>query len=52
MKSLIKALSISMIAMIIVFNTTSAYASDDNEPKFPKDVDPPVNIEYLICKNL
>lgn len=48
MKSLLKVLSISMIAMILVMNATTVYASEDNEPKYPKGIKPPVNIEYSI----
>lgn len=48
MKSLLKVLSISMIAMILVMNSTSVFASEDNEPKLPKGIKPPVKIEYLI----
>ena len=47
MKNLLKVLSISMIAMILVMNSTTAFASDDEEPKLPKGIKPPV-VEYSI----
>ncbi|NLY44926.1 MAG: hypothetical protein GX053_02900 [Tissierella sp.] len=48
MKNLLKVLSVSIIAMIIVINATTVYASEDEEPKLPKGIKPPVKIEYLI----
>ena len=48
MRSLLKCLTVSMIAMILLVNTTTVFASDDNEPKFPDSVDPPVEIVYLM----
>lgn len=48
MKGLLKVLSISIIAMAIVINATTVYASEDFEPKLPNGVNPPENVEYLI----
>lgn len=47
MKNLFKALSISMIAMILVMNSTTVFASDDNSPQFPDVIIPPI-VEYCV----
>lgn len=48
-KKLLKRSTVCMIvAMILAVNTTMVFASDDNRPKFPDSINPPVDTEYLI----
>lgn len=48
MRNLLKYLTVCMIAMVLVTNSTTVFASDDSKPDFPDSINPPVDIEYLI----
>lgn len=48
MKKLFKGITISVIAIFLIINTSTAKASDDEEPKSLNGTDIPMSVELLM----